>query len=201
MTAPSSPAAPLLSERLAPIILGLYRAVAAKAARDRALAPMLVLLCQQLSRMVVRLARVVRRARQAGVGVPRARPVGPRPSGPRVRLPGGFAWLVRLMPEAAIYGSQLQHALSDPEVAASLAAAPQAGRVLRPLCRMLGVEPGPALSSSAAREIPPVQGDAPKRRREAGAQGAQGAVRARRSPVPRPFGRAWLRWRPAGAGS
>ena len=55
------------------------------------------------------------------------------------RLPRGFAWLLRLVPEAAVYGSQLNHLLSDPEMVALLQAAPQMGRLLRPLCQMLGI--------------------------------------------------------------
>ena len=39
--------------------------------------------------------------------------------------------------------SQLRHLLRDAEFAAFLAAAPQAGRLLRPLCRMLGIGPDP----------------------------------------------------------
>ena len=48
--------------------------------------------------------------------------------------------------EAAGCGSQLQFLLTDPEFAALIAAAPQMGRVLRPLCRMLGVELPPLLA-------------------------------------------------------
>ncbi len=55
------------------------------------------------------------------------------------RLPRGFAWLLRLVPEAAVYGSQLNHLLSDPEMVELLTAAPQMGRLLRPLCQMLGI--------------------------------------------------------------
>ncbi len=58
---------------------------------------------------------------------------------PAERLPRGLAWLLRLVPEAAVYGSQLNHLLSDPEMVALLQAAPQMGRLLRPLCQMLGI--------------------------------------------------------------
>jgi hypothetical protein len=67
------------------------------------------------------------------------------------RLPDGFAWLVRLAPEAACFGGQLRHLLSDPEITALLSAAPAMGRVLRPLCRMLGVELGPDLLPPLSR--------------------------------------------------
>ena len=63
--------------------------------------------------------------------------------GARVRvLPVQFGWLVRMAAhEAAGFGSQLRAVLAHPEMRALLAAAPQVGRVLRPLCRMLAVEP------------------------------------------------------------
>ena len=42
--------------------------------------------------------------------------------------------------KAAGYGSQLRAALETPEMVALLTASPEAGRVLRPICRMLGIE-------------------------------------------------------------
>ena len=57
----------------------------------------------------------------------------------RPRLPRRFGWLIRLLPETACSRSQLSHFLSDPELAALLAAAPQLDLVLRRLCHMLGI--------------------------------------------------------------
>jgi hypothetical protein len=55
--------------------------------------------------------------------------------------PGRFGWLVRLMSyQAAGYGSQLRVMLGQPDMVALLLAAPQAARILRPICRMLAVE-------------------------------------------------------------
>jgi hypothetical protein len=54
--------------------------------------------------------------------------------------------MIGLVPEAAASGSQLQHLLADPEMAALAAAGPQLGRLLRPLCRALGVTPPPYLT-------------------------------------------------------
>jgi len=88
-------------------------------------------------------------------------PSRPAASPARRRLPGGFGWLVRLAPETTCHGSQLQHLLSDPEMTALLAAAPQIRRLLRPLCRMLAVAPPPeppGTPEPAARTIAP--GDA-----------------------------------------
>ena len=57
------------------------------------------------------------------------------------RLPVGFGWLLALVPqEAAGFAGQVRTLLAEPEMVALLAASPQARRVLKPLCRMLGVE-------------------------------------------------------------
>lgn len=63
-------------------------------------------------------------------------------AGRTIRIwPGQWAWLVRAAGwQAAGYGLQLQAILGTPEMVALLRAAPQAGRVLRPVCRMLGVD-------------------------------------------------------------
>jgi len=70
-----------------------------------------------------------------------------RPNGQPDRLPDGFCqgrgWLVRLVPEAAVCTSQLEHLLADPEMAAMALASPPMARLLRALCRMLAVDPSP----------------------------------------------------------
>ena len=59
---------------------------------------------------------------------------------PKLRLPSGKAWLVRALGwEAAGYGSQLETLLGEPEMQTLLASMPTLGRILRPVCRMLGV--------------------------------------------------------------
>ena len=67
------------------------------------------------------------------------------------RLPGRFGWLIRLVPGAAAYGGQVQYLLADPEMAALLADVPQAGRILRPLCRMLAIRLGPEMTAKRRR--------------------------------------------------
>ena len=64
----------------------------------------------------------------------------------RGRLPARFGWLLRFGSEVACHRSQLEHWLTtNPELGKLLAAAPQAGRILRPLCHMLGIPLPPAL--------------------------------------------------------
>ncbi len=89
---------------------------------------------------------------------PRHRP-GPRPAPaaspdaalpktpprPRERLPEKPGWLVRIVGPRAAYGPELERLLAGAEMQALIRAAPQVGRLLRPLCRMLGVVPDPAI--------------------------------------------------------
>ncbi len=73
-----------------------------------------------------------------------------------VALPRRFAWLRQYLPETAIYADQLQQLLADPEIAALVAQVPQAGKILRPICRMLGVQPIPQiLTPQAPNPAPP----------------------------------------------
>jgi hypothetical protein len=64
------------------------------------------------------------------------RRVGCLPAG----VPRRFAWLCVLVPgEAACFAGQLRVVLAEPGMAALLAACPQAVRIVRPLCWMLGI--------------------------------------------------------------
>ncbi len=66
-----------------------------------------------------------------------------------VMLPRRFGWLVQAGGhQAAGFGAQLQAVLNTPDMVALLAASPQAGRMLRPLCRALAVDlPGRLVTS------------------------------------------------------
>ena len=145
-----------LSARLPGIIDLLYRATAARLERPGKpglAGPMILLICGYLGRLRARCLRLAARI-EAGRATPncptrpRARPARPRPPQP---LPRARGWLVRLVPEAASGGSHLRYLLAEPEMQALLAAAPQAGRLLRPLCRMLGVDPPPAIAKPPPR--------------------------------------------------
>ncbi len=69
--------------------------------------------------------------------VPRPEPPPRAPRPPR--LPGNFGWLLGMSSATAAAGSQLAYLLTDPEMLAILRASPLLVRMLRPLCRMLGV--------------------------------------------------------------
>jgi len=97
----------------------------------------------------------------AGAARPEPPPRAPRPR----RLPGNFGWLLGMSTATAIAGSQLAHLLTDPEVLALLRASPHLVKMLRPLCRMLGV----TLPAEFRPRPPPPDADAepkpPRRRR------------------------------------
>ena len=164
LTSPSS--AP---DRFALLIEALCASVAASHARGLA-GPVIVLIWGRLRRMAARFAAA---AIPAVSRIPAAsRPAQPRPAqsrpalsrrgaDARPRLPGGFGWLIRLSPAAACHGGQLQRLLADPEMAALLAATPRMGRLLRPLCRMLAVEPPPGLLAPTNRARRPATRAAP----------------------------------------
>ncbi len=157
-------AAPLTpDDRFAAIIDGLCKAVAASLGRGGMTGPLIILIWSRLRRMATRFTRLAARVRAGKPSVARRRPASSRPARPRPpRLPNRFAWLPGLVPPAAAYGSQLQYLLMDPQMAALIAAAPQAGRILRPLCRMLGVRPPPILTANLLRPRPAPRG-APSR--------------------------------------
>ncbi len=147
---------PDLAERLGPILLHLRRAAADRAVKYWAYVPLGLLFAAYLSSVMRRVESLVARHR---AGRLRARPSRPRTvqpqeerenAFPKRRLPARFGWVVEwLGHHAAGCAAQLRHMLThDPDLVALLDAGPQAGRVLRPLCRMLGMEPGPDLPPS-----------------------------------------------------
>jgi hypothetical protein len=113
--------------------------------------PLALLIMDRIRTINQAFARIAARI-EAGRYVPRPPAATPRQrAGPHPRkknpLPQGFAWLVKLVPATAVYGSQLQVLFAAPEMAALMAAAPGSlGRPLRSLCHMLGVLPPPILA-------------------------------------------------------
>ena len=69
--------------------------------------------------------------------------------------PARFGWLLRAAAHhAAVYNGQLRVILERPEMVELLVAAPQAARILRPVCRMLAVETS-LLRPRVAGEVAP----------------------------------------------
>ncbi len=162
MTAPV-PAAP--AERFALVIDGLCRAVAEAGGRRLLAGPLVILIWQRLRRLADRItalaARITAGRHRRVHSRRRPRPASRRPA--QRRLPHGPAWLLPLVPQAGAHASQVQHLLADPEFARLVDAAPQMRRLLRPLCRMLGVrlpppprDPEPPSTVAGAAPPPPV---------------------------------------------
>jgi hypothetical protein len=97
-----------------------------------------------------RISYFIRRFREIATNPPKPRPHrtdrGPRTPKPLadpspIKLPTRHAWLPRLFPGHLVPGarSQLQHLLAEPDMIALIGQTPQLGRILRPLCHMLGI--------------------------------------------------------------
>ena len=165
------PAPTSLSNHLAIIVGAMRGALAARCAKDRAAAPLILLAWTRLGRLAVRFERLmakVRAGRLPAAPVVRRRvaavPRGFRPPGlPQpLQLPRGFGWLLRLVRETAAYSGQVETLLADPEMAALLATSPQARRILRPLCPHAG---DPAGAGARSPTPPQAAGRACRRHR------------------------------------
>jgi hypothetical protein len=143
-TAPPDPAC-----RFALLIEGLQAAAAAEGDIGFVPLALISLIWRRLRRIAVGVAALFARFRagtlRAAAGAPRGpAPARAAPAAPV--LPNRNAWLVPMVRGTLQWGPELEALLADPEVAAVLAAAPQLRRILRPLCRMLGVKPTQALA-------------------------------------------------------
>ncbi len=175
-----------LAARLGLIVGGLAALVARRFLKEPQFFALIVPLWGWLGRVgrrfAVAIARpaVVRRRSAAAsrVNAPVAA-VAARPA--VVRLPSGHGWLVRALGwEAAGYGSQLQALLETPGMQMAWAGLPAVRRVLRPLCRILGVVTDEARLAAEAAAL---------RRQQRAAERAA----ARLVPTPR-VRRQWSVW-------
>ncbi len=123
--------------------------------------PIWTLLCLRLQRLNNRLTRLYDRWQTNTL--PKPRPTTKRPeSAPRpsrtperiqsmpmvgadlvnapARLPRGRGWITRRLPEAGPSAGWLEYLLQQPHTQDFVQAAPQAARLLRPLCHALGID-------------------------------------------------------------
>jgi hypothetical protein len=154
------------AECFATIMRWLSLAVDGHSTWGRLARPLALLILNRIREINQRFARLAALIR-AGKYVPRRATTPRRAAARQPRrpnpLPQDFAWLVKLVQETAVYGSQLQALFRDPEMAALMAAAPAAmRRPLRSLCRMLGVIPPPILAL-APKNPPPAARPAKRR--------------------------------------
>ena len=132
--------APDLARRFAMIMAGLGALIARRFVKMPHLAGFTLLLWGRLNRAVRRFYRALKLppapARAARRQADRTDDARARP----VALPSGRGWIVRELGwEAAAYMAQLEALLAEFATRTVLADAPAAVRILRPICRMLGV--------------------------------------------------------------
>jgi hypothetical protein len=202
-------AIPGVTARLAAIMAGLAALVARALLRHPAHVVHIVPLWGYLGRTARRFQRLMDRLAAGSL-----RPRAPRParrSAASPRSPRGFpvtrAWLLAaLRHEAAAYGAQLTTLLEEPGSRALIAAVPQAARLLRPVCHMLGFMPAPLRLPPRRRSRPRAQAAAPPTRARPLPPARDADPPALLPRPPRPLcPRLLLRWpfntRPAPAGA
>ena len=133
-----------LASRFAPTIKVICALIAHHAGLDHRLSAIVLVVWNRLNRTLARLDRLVVRWQSGALRPPRARkPATPRAPAkrtpPATKLPTRQAWLLHLIPLAGQHQDRVKAILDDAEIAALVAAAPQAGRLLRPLARMFGL--------------------------------------------------------------
>ena len=171
-----------LAARFRAIIDGFCKAVAVRGAA-RNLAPdtraLLLLLWTRLRRAAARFAILA-----AGAPPPRPRAPKPRPARPRAPdLPRRRGWVLAPIPEAAGIAGRLRALLEDPATIALIGTDPRFGRLLRPLCRTLGLRPPPCLRRNRAPRAAPAFG--PRWPRQTTRPTASNAPPRSGSPAPR----------------
>jgi hypothetical protein len=139
-----------LTERFDWVIQRLCDAVAIQSAKWAYITPLMVLVWGRLRRMSRRFAALAARMEAGRLKPPRPPAANPDPGGTRPHqqppFPSTPGWLLHYVQlEAAATANILRHMLEhDPEMRALLEAAPQLGRILRPLLRMVSPAPLPA---------------------------------------------------------
>jgi hypothetical protein len=144
-----------LADRFATMMEELCKALSEEARTRRLAGPLLLLIWRRLRRIRLGFAALAARfaagtlcrapTRRADAP-PRPADAPPRPPPPRDPLPRYVWWLVKLVPGAGGWHTELQNLMEHPEMTALVAAAaPQARRILGPLCRMMGVKLPPCL--------------------------------------------------------
>ena len=108
--------------------------------------PVLRLAYDRIGRAATRFHSLFTRWQTNTLPTPRTRPAQSRQRAPKPYFPAGRAWLAGSTDHHVRgHASQLEHLLNHPDMPAFLTAAPQAGRILRPLCHMLGIHMPPPL--------------------------------------------------------
>ena len=141
-----------LTEKFSQLVTGMCGALSKQSsARSFTAGPLLLLVWNRWCRMRTRFTALVARMQAGTLAAAvrvraRVRPATPRPAvaAEQPRLPSPrFGWVVRMLPEPwhlNAWRAPLEEILADPQTLALVAAGPQAGRILRSMCRMMAVE-------------------------------------------------------------
>ena len=120
--------------------------------------PVLRLAYDRIGRAATRFLALFTRWQTNTLPTPRPTRAGqPYTPRPKPYFPAGRAWLAGAT-DHHVRGraSQLEHLIASPDMAEFLTQVPQAGRILRPLCQMLGINtPSTLLLSPRARAVGP----------------------------------------------
>lgn len=177
------------TDRFAVVIGGLLKALVGRQSAGAITGPLLILISHRIigfNHRVQALAAKIRAGTLRQWPVRQRRAPRPVPMAGVPRLPNGFAWLLRLVPsEAACYAGQMRVVLADPEMAALIAATPRMGRILRPMCRMLGIEADVLAPAVPPAGVPTADAIAPPGRAFADIAAAD-KMTSRESSPPRP---------------
>jgi hypothetical protein len=138
------------TDRFTTLIEGLYICVSDAVGYGFAEIPLAVLLWCRLRRLARRFASTLARYHAGTLPAPgtaRRHPAPARPaSGPRpMELPRRLGWVTHEISMAVFRRYALDDLLDHPQTETLVAAAPQLGRVLRPLCHMMAIRPPPWL--------------------------------------------------------
>ena len=152
-----------LATLLGGILATLRTGIARYAVGDSARAVLLNILAGRIARMAARFDRLFARWQSGTLPSQTGAPSRPARAGqlrptspPRLCLPTGRMWLFHVaQPPAALALSHLQHWMAHPDLPAFLEAAPHAGRLLRPLCRLVGLEAQPGVPAVLNLPAPP----------------------------------------------
>ena len=123
------------------ILILLREVIARHASAFRAQAPGAVAAWERVNRLFHRFEALVLAWERGQLPTPRPRAPRIRKPASRAPRPGGFAWLGRLVPGTGGFGGTLLVFLEREDIKALITAAPQAGRILRPMLHALGWEP------------------------------------------------------------
>ncbi|MCC6717161.1 MAG: hypothetical protein IT555_04695 [Acetobacteraceae bacterium] len=147
-----------LAQALGDAITGICAMIAHFASRGHRDAALLALVHARLVRLVLRFDRLAQRWQANTLPPPRPSRAGqprPAPAAPARRMPAGRGWLVALVQPTVRFSGLIQGVLDCPDTRALVEAAPQAGRLLRPLCRALAIDPPAWLRLPGTPEPPP----------------------------------------------